>query len=67
MGEATKDPRRYSRRDVLTRVPLAVIGGVVLGVVLGKPLISRVFRRRQAAEFPKGSIFTPADDAQRRT
>ena len=57
------DPKRvYSRRDLLSRVPLAVAGGLILGAVLGRPLLSQLNRRRRAPVFPEGSIFTPAKD-----
>ena len=67
MGEESREPRSYSRRDVLTKVTLAIVGGAVLGVALGKPLISRVFRRNRYTELPEDSIFTPADDRRPRT
>jgi hypothetical protein len=67
MSEEPADQRQYSRRDLLTKVPMTILGGAVLGVALGKPLISRLFRGRQSTELPEGSIFTPADDARPRT
>ena len=66
MDETPKGKRLYSRREVLRKAPLAVAGGIVLGLVSGKPLLSRLSRRRQAPEFPKGSIFTPADDRRKK-
>ena len=56
----------FSRRDFLKSAPAVVAGGVLLGIMAGKPLLSRLGRRRQATEFPKGSIFTPAKDQQKR-
>ena len=50
----------------MRKAPLAVAGGIVLGLVSGKPLLSRLSRRRQVPEFPKGSIFTPADDRRKK-
>ena len=67
MGEESREPRGYSRRDVLTKIPMAIVGGAVLGVALGRPLISRVFRRNRSTELPEDSIFTPADDTRPRT
>ena len=65
MSEESTEPRRFSRRDLLTKVPIAIVGGVALGVALGRPLASRFIRGRQSLEVPEGSIFTPADDARR--
>ena len=66
MDETPKGKRLYSRREVLRKAPLAVAGGIVLGLVSGKPLLSRLRRRRQAPKFPEGSIFTPADDRRKK-
>ena len=62
MDREPGDKAGYSRREFLKRAPLAVAAGFALGLVLGRPLLARFVRRRQAPVFPKGSIFTPAND-----
>ena len=64
--EAQKGRRFYSRRDLLRKVPLVVAGGIVLGMVSGRSLLTRLGHRRRAPKFPKGSIFTPAGDPKDR-
>ena len=63
MGEFSRE-RRFSRRDMLTRVPLAVVGGAILGLGLGKPLISSIFRGRSPETLPEDSFFATADDGR---
>ena len=67
MSQQRRGKRVYSRRDLLKRAPLAVVGGLVLGLSLGKPVVSRLFRGRKAPEFPAGSIFTPAKHTRHKT
>jgi hypothetical protein len=67
MGQRSKTNRVYSRRDLLKMAPLAVAGGLVVGLVLGKPVVSRLFRGRKGPEFPEGSIFTPAKHTRHKT
>ena len=57
----------FSRRDLLKRAPLALAGGIVIGLVAGRPLLSRLNRRLRPPVFPKGSIFTPAEEPRDRT
>jgi hypothetical protein len=65
--EREQEPREaQSRRDFLKRAPVALVGGLILGVALSKPLLSRFGLRRRAPEFPKGSIFTPAKETHKR-
>ena len=64
MSEESTEQRRMSRRDLLTTVPIAIVGGVALGIAVGRPLAARFFRGRQSYEVPEGSIFTPADDTR---
>lgn len=51
-----------SRRDFLKSAPAAIAGGVLLGIMAGRPLLSRFGRRRRTPSLPEGSIFTPAKD-----
>ena len=67
MSQQRKGKRVYSRRDLLRRAPLAVAGGLVVGLALGKPVVSRLFQGRKAPEFPEGSIFTPAKHTRHET
>ena len=39
MSQQRRGKRVYSRRDLLRRAPLAVVGGLVLGLALGKPMV----------------------------
>ena len=62
MDREEKPKRAYSRRDFLRKAPLAVVGGLVLGVVSRK-----LFGRHgKAVRFREGSIFTPAEDRNSR-
>ena len=62
MDQEQGSKRVFSRRDLLKRAPLALASGIIVGIVAGRPLISRLKRRRRPPVFPKGSIFTPAED-----
>ena len=62
MKQEPKTQRTYSRRQILKGAPLAIAGGFVLSLLVGRPLLSRLGRRRHPPVFPKGSIFTPAGD-----
>ena len=66
MKETHESKTSYSRRSFLKGAPIAVASGIVLGLAAGRPLLSRLTRRRKRPEFPKGSIFTPADDKRTR-
>ena len=67
MGKERKGNASYSRRELLSKAPVAAAAAVVLGMVSGRPLLSRLVRRRKPPVFPEGSIFTPADDTRDRT
>ena len=66
VDQDSESERTYSRRQFLRWAPIAVAGGFVLSVIAGRPVLSRLKRRRQAPVFPKGSIFTPAEDPRER-
>ena len=59
MQDSSRRKLSLSRRDFLKRAPVAIASGFVLGILAGKPLLSRL-SRRQEPEFPKDSIFKPA-------
>jgi len=67
MDQEQESKRAFSRRDLLRRAPLALAGGIIMGLVAGRPLISRLKSRRRPPVFPEGSIFTPAEDPRDRT
>lgn len=54
-----KEQRRISRRHFLLGIPAGIAGVVALNAIG-----SRIVRRKtsQYPQFPKGSIFTPADE-----
>tara|TARA_B100000949_G_C14012642_1_gene337903 strand:+ start:241 stop:444 length:204 start_codon:yes stop_codon:yes gene_type:complete len=62
MKQKTNSKRVYSRRHILSKFPLAFLGGLMLGTMLGKPLLSRMWRKPNPPVVPEGSIFTPAKD-----
>ena len=66
MGKERKSGASYSRRELLSKGPLAAAAAVVLGMVFGRPLLSRLGHRRKPPVFPEGSIFTPAEDPRDR-
>ena len=49
-------------REVLKRAALALAAGLALTALMAKPVLSKLGRRRSAPAFPKGSIYTPADE-----
>jgi anaerobic selenocysteine-containing dehydrogenase len=65
-----KTPRKagkgYSRRQFLKGIPLGAVAAVAVGAISGRLIASALGRRRKPPVFPEGSIFTPADDEQRR-
>jgi hypothetical protein len=67
MDQEQSSKHVFSRRDLLKRAPLALAGGIIMGFVAGRPLLSRLNRRRRPPVFPKGSIFTPAKEPRDRT
>ena len=67
MDQRPRMKSHYSRRQFLKGLPLGMGGALVLGVVLSKLLPTVFTRHRRPPVFPKGSIFTPARDFQRKT
>ena len=65
MDRSGQAKHQLSRRDFLKGAPAAIVGGIALSILVGRPLLSRL-HRRQASSFPKGSIYTPASDQRKR-
>jgi len=60
MEQGSRTSMRYTRRQLLKRIPLLAGAGLVAGFVLGKPFLPKMGARIGKSQFPKGSIFTPA-------
>ena len=58
--------RTYSRRQFLRWASISVAGALTLSAMVGRPMLSRVKRSRQAQVLPEGSIFTPAEGSRDR-
>ena len=65
MDQQEKNERAYSRRALLRWASFALAGGVLLRLASGRQSSPQSGTRRQPPVFPKGSIFTPADDLRK--
>ena len=59
-----KAGRVFSRREILKGAPLLILASTILGGLSASPVLSRLMKGRRPPEFPKGSIFTPAENHQ---
>ena len=60
MKRQSDGKRVYTRREFFGATPLAMAGSLIVGVLSGRSLLTRLGRRREPPAFPEGSIFTPA-------
>tara|TARA_B100001245_G_C22580794_1_gene288715 strand:- start:201 stop:404 length:204 start_codon:yes stop_codon:yes gene_type:complete len=67
MKKLSKSVDPFSRRHLLKSLFKTIFAGIVLGIMFARPVLSKFIHTRQTPVFPKGSIFTPAEDKSKRT
>ncbi len=67
MKKLLKSVDPFSRRHLLKALFKTIFGGIILGVIFSRPVLSKFIHTHQTPVFPKGSIFTPAEGKSKRT
>jgi len=67
MNKLSKSVDPFSRRHLLKTLLKTILGGIILVITFARPVLSKVIYTQQTPVFPKGSIFTPAEDNSKRT